>query len=65
LTQVNDRGGAFNVLNPPFRLSGAPVQVAGFASGLGQQTREILELAGYAADEIEKMRADGTVVIGE
>jgi len=65
LTQVNDRGGAFNVLNPPFRLSGAPVQVAGFASGLGQQTREILELAGYAADEIEKMQADGTVTIGE
>ena len=65
LTQVKDRGGAFNVLNPPFRLSGAPVQVAGFASGLGQQTREILELAGYAADEIEKMQADGTVIIGE
>jgi CoA:oxalate CoA-transferase len=65
LAEVTDKGGTFQVVNPPFRLSGAPVQVARFAAGLGEQTREILELAGYAAEEIEKMSAEGTVVLGE
>jgi crotonobetainyl-CoA:carnitine CoA-transferase CaiB-like acyl-CoA transferase len=51
------------VVNPPFRFSAAPVQVARFAASLGQHTREILELAGYADEEIEKMSAQGTVVI--
>ena len=63
LTEVNDKGGTFKVLNPPFRLSAAPVRVAGFAASLGEHTREILELAGYAAEEIEKMSEDGTVVL--
>ncbi len=62
LTEVNDNGGSFKVVNPPFRLSAAPVRVARFAPALGQHTREILELAGYAAEEIEKMSATGTVV---
>ncbi len=61
--EVRDQGGAFKVVNPPFRLSNGRVQVAGFAAGLGQHTREILESAGYAAEEIEKMSAEGTVVI--
>jgi crotonobetainyl-CoA:carnitine CoA-transferase CaiB-like acyl-CoA transferase len=64
LTEVNDAAGAFKVLNPPFRLSAAPVRVAGFAASLGEQTREILELAGYAAEEIEKMSAEGIIVLG-
>jgi crotonobetainyl-CoA:carnitine CoA-transferase CaiB-like acyl-CoA transferase len=61
LAEVQDKGGTFKVVNPPFRLSAAPVQVAGFAAALGEQTREILELAGYATEEIEKMLADGVV----
>jgi crotonobetainyl-CoA:carnitine CoA-transferase CaiB-like acyl-CoA transferase len=61
LAEVQDKGGAFKVVNPPFRFSAAPVRVAGFAAGLGQQTREILELAGYAAEEIEKMSSEGIV----
>jgi len=61
LTEVHDKGGTFKVVNPPFRLSGAPVQVARFAAELGQHTTEILEMAGYAAEEIKKMQADGTV----
>lgn len=64
LAEVRDHGGTFKVVNPPFRLSAVPVKVNGFASGLGQQTREILELAGYAPDEIEKMLAAGTVGVG-
>lgn len=61
LAEVHDKAGSFKVVNPPFRLSQAPVQVAGFAAALGEQTREILELAGYAADEIEKMSGAGIV----
>jgi crotonobetainyl-CoA:carnitine CoA-transferase CaiB-like acyl-CoA transferase len=63
LAEVQDNGGSFKVVNPPFRFSAAPVQVARFAASLGQHTREILELAGYADEEIEKMSAQGTVVI--
>jgi crotonobetainyl-CoA:carnitine CoA-transferase CaiB-like acyl-CoA transferase len=63
--EVTDSGGAFKVINPPFRLSGSQVQVARFAVGLGENTREILELAGYATEEIEKMWAEGTVGIKE
>jgi CoA:oxalate CoA-transferase len=61
LAEVQDKGGAFTVLNPPFRFSGAAVGVAPFAASLGEQTREILELAGYAAEEIEKMSDAGIV----
>jgi crotonobetainyl-CoA:carnitine CoA-transferase CaiB-like acyl-CoA transferase len=65
LAEVKDKGGSFKVLNPPFRFSAAPVQIGSFAAGLGEQTREILELAGYAAEEIEKMLADGVVAATE
>jgi crotonobetainyl-CoA:carnitine CoA-transferase CaiB-like acyl-CoA transferase len=61
LAEVHDKAGAFKVVQPPFRMSGAPVQVARFAASLGQHTREILELAGYAPEEIEKMSAEGIV----
>jgi CoA:oxalate CoA-transferase len=63
LAEVEDKGGTFKVVNAPFRLSGASVQVARFAPVLGEQTREILELASYAAEEIEKMLAEGIVGI--
>jgi CoA:oxalate CoA-transferase len=63
LAEVRDKSGAFNVINPPFRLSGAPVQVARFAASLGEHTREILELAGYATEEIEKMSAAGIIAV--
>jgi CoA:oxalate CoA-transferase len=61
LAEVQDKGGTFKVVNPPFRLSAAPVQVARFVASLGQHTREILEMAGYAPEEIEKMSAGGIV----
>jgi CoA:oxalate CoA-transferase len=65
LAEVRDAGGSFKVVRPPFRLSAAPVEVGGFAAGLGQHSREILEMAGFAADEIEKMCAEGTVLLAE
>ena len=64
LAEVHDAGGSFKVLNPPFRLSAAQVQVGGFAAALGEHGREVLELAGYAGDEIEKMLAAGVVKLG-
>ncbi len=63
LAEVRDKSGSFNVINPPFRLSGAQVQVARFAASLGEHTREILELAGYAGEEIEKMSAAGIIMV--
>ena len=64
LAEVHDKGGTFKVVQPPFRMSNATVRVGGFAAGLGQHTREVLELAGYATDEIEKMAAAGIVELG-
>ena len=61
--EVADQGGSFKVVNPPFRFSAAPIQVANFAATLGQHTREVLESAGYAAEEIEKMSSAGIVVL--
>jgi CoA:oxalate CoA-transferase len=65
LAEVHDKAGSFKVVNPPFRLSAAAVQVGGFAAALGQHTSEVLETAGYAADEIERMTADGIVATGD
>ena len=61
LAEVQDKGGSFKVVKPPFRMSNARVEVARFAASLGEHTREILEAAGYAGDEIEKMSAAGIV----
>jgi crotonobetainyl-CoA:carnitine CoA-transferase CaiB-like acyl-CoA transferase len=64
LAEVQDKGGSFKVVNPPFRFSSLPVRVSGFASALGEHTRDVLETAGYAADEIERMAAEGVVKLG-
>ena len=61
LAEVHDKGGSFKVVNPPFRMSGAAVQVMGFSAGLGEHAREVLALAGYAPDEIDKLLAEGIV----
>jgi crotonobetainyl-CoA:carnitine CoA-transferase CaiB-like acyl-CoA transferase len=64
LAEVHDKGGSFKVVNPPFRFSGLPVQVKGFASGLGENTRDVLMSVGYGADEIETMAAACVVRLG-
>jgi formyl-CoA transferase len=50
--QVEDAGGAFRVLNPPFRMSATQVQVAGFAAALGEHTSTVLRTAGCTEAEI-------------
>ena len=62
--EVQDQGGSFKVLNPPFRFSAAQVQVARFAAALGEHGRDILEQAGFAAEEIDQMAASGVVQLG-
>ena len=44
--EVQDAGGTFKVLNPPFRLSGAHVRARPFAAALGEHTAAVLRAAG-------------------
>ena len=63
LAEVKDKGGIVQSGKsavPILRRAGPGGE---FAASLGQHTREILELAGYAAEEIEKMSAEGIVVL--
>ena len=52
LTEVRDGGGAFKVLNLPFRMSGATVSAAKRISTLGEHTVALLKEAGLSQDEI-------------
>ena len=52
LTRVEDGGGSFNVLNLPFRMSGARVSAAPRMSTLGEHTRAYLKETGLSEDEI-------------
>ena len=59
LAIVNDAGGSFKVMNPPYRLSDADTSVQGFASGLGEHSREVLAEAGYSPAEIDTLISSG------
>ncbi|WP_454617836.1 CaiB/BaiF CoA transferase family protein [Bradyrhizobium cenepequi] len=52
LAEVEDGGGTFNVLNLPFRMSGAKVAAARRVSTLGEHTRAYLKQAGLSEAEI-------------
>ena len=52
LTEVVDAGGAFQVLNLPFRMSGATVSAAKRMSTLGEHTLSLLKEIGLSEDEI-------------
>ena len=55
-------GEVHNIGNP-VKMSGTPAQMKSAAPTLGQHTDEILEFAGYSADEIKALRDKG--VLGE
>ena len=59
LATVNDAGGSFKVMNPPYRLSDADTSVQGFASALGEHSREVLAEAGYSPAEIDTLISTG------
>src|SRR5579871_2300889 len=46
LAEVEDGGGTFKVMNPPFRMSGAKVAAGKRAATLGEHTRALLKEAG-------------------
>ena len=61
LAEVQDAGGSFRVVNPPFRMSAATAQVGGFAAALGEHTRDVLRQAGYSDAQIEAFAAGGAI----
>jgi CoA:oxalate CoA-transferase len=52
LAEVEDDGGAFKVMNLPFRMSGAQVSAGRRAATLGEHTAAYLKETGLSADEI-------------
>jgi crotonobetainyl-CoA:carnitine CoA-transferase CaiB-like acyl-CoA transferase len=55
---IADAGGGFRALNPPFRLSAAPVAAKPFAAALGEHTETILAELGYTPAEIAALKSD-------
>ncbi len=52
LSEVEDGGGTFKVLNLPFRMSGAKVAAAKRMATLGEHTRALLKETGHSEDQI-------------
>jgi crotonobetainyl-CoA:carnitine CoA-transferase CaiB-like acyl-CoA transferase len=52
LSEVEDGGGTFRVLNLPFRMSGANVAAARRIATLGEHTVALLRETGRSEDEI-------------
>jgi len=50
--EVQDAGGAFLALNPPFRMSDATAAAVPYAATLGEHTEKLLSELGYTAAEI-------------
>jgi len=54
--EIADAGGTFQALNPPFRLSIAPVAAKPFVAALGEHTETVLAEIGYSPAEIAALR---------
>ena len=52
LSEVEDDGGTFRVLNLPFRMSGANVSAGKRISTLGEHTRALLKETGHSEQQI-------------
>ena len=55
LAEVADAGGAFKVLNPPFRLSRSRTRAGARAAALGEHSREVLTGTGLSTSEAEAL----------
>jgi crotonobetainyl-CoA:carnitine CoA-transferase CaiB-like acyl-CoA transferase len=60
LAEVQDAGGSFKVINPPFRMSASRTAAGERAPALGEHTRAVLLNAGYSAPEIAGFIAEGS-----
>ena len=63
LAEVHDRGGSFQVLNPPFRFSAAEAQAKPFVAALGEHTAAVLEELSYGRREIAELAAEGIIAL--
>jgi crotonobetainyl-CoA:carnitine CoA-transferase CaiB-like acyl-CoA transferase len=59
LTEVQDAGGSFRVLNPPFRFSGARAAAQPHVAALGEDSEAVLAELGYDPGEIEHFATTG------
>ncbi len=61
LAEVRDRGGSFQVLNPPFRFSATGVAVKPFVAALGEHGDAVLAELGYDRPQIDALAAAGII----
>ena len=61
LTEVHDRGGSFQALNPPFRLSAAKAAARPWVAALGEHTAMVLGELGYTPREIAELAEAGAI----
>ncbi len=58
------RLGTVKTIGTPLKLSETPARVSRAAPALGEHSREVLAEAGYSDAEIEKLAADGVIILG-
>jgi CoA:oxalate CoA-transferase len=61
VTEVHDRGGSFQALNPPFRLSAAEAAARPWVAALGEHTEAVLGQLGYTPREIAALADTGAI----
>jgi len=65
LTEIHDRGGTFQALNPPFRFSqGRAAAAQPFVAALGEHSEAVLAELGYGPAEITDLAASGVIEKG-
>ncbi len=64
LATIEDGGGSFLALNPPFRMSGSEAAARPWVNALGADSRAVLAEAGYSEAEIDALVAAGVTATG-